>query len=135
MSVFSFLSLAGAWGFGLRIFPQNRVTGWTGGYQEPSYGLSNQGICVFLAIAVVLVTRAQTRIPRWFGRTHSSSLLRLFLTLTIFGAMLIWGWSLYRESQGQDDIAYLFESMNLPCLSIAVAVLNILWSIFRRQPA
>src|SRR5580704_12233230 len=74
VSVFAFLSLAGAWAFGLRIFPQNRVTGWTGGYQEPSYGLSNQGICVFLAIAVVLVTRAQTRIPRWFGRTHSSSI-------------------------------------------------------------
>ena len=75
----------GSVAFGLRIFPLNRGTGWTGGYQEPSYHLSNQAICVFLTIAVVLVTRAQTRIPRWFGHTHSSSLLRLFLTLTLPG--------------------------------------------------
>jgi hypothetical protein len=134
VSVVSFLLLAGAWAFGLRIFPLNRETGWTGGYQEPSYHFSNQAICVFLAIAVVPVTCAQTRIPRWFGHTHSSSLLRLFLTLTLFGALLLWGWSLYRESKRQDDIAYLFQSMNLPCLESSVAVLNILWSIFRKQP-
>jgi hypothetical protein len=131
-----FLLCAGAWTFGLRIFPLNRVIGWTGGYREPSYHLSNQAFCVFLAVAVILMTVAQTRIPQRFGHTHSSPLLRLFLTGTLISALLMWAWSLYKVPKGPDDIANLLQPMIWPCLelSVAVAVLNILWSIFRKQP-